>query len=90
MNCLRGEFRHERRLTLFPDRHFPTQLVEEVFEEGHVVLRLLRFRYLDWRCRGNAFPRQKELTGKASRQAPRGGYGKQTGLAARAPPSNLN
>jgi len=39
---LTREFRHVRRVTLFPHRHFAPQLVEEVFEEDDVVLSRLR------------------------------------------------
>jgi hypothetical protein len=43
------------RLQLLDDWNLASQFVGEVFEEDHVVLRLLRFRCLDWYCRGDAF-----------------------------------
>jgi hypothetical protein len=36
------------RLQLLADRDLASQFVEEVFEEDHLVLRLLCFRSLDW------------------------------------------
>jgi hypothetical protein len=44
-----------RRVTLSPTRDFSLQLAREVFEEDHVVLRLLRFRRLRRHQRGDAF-----------------------------------
>jgi hypothetical protein len=35
-------------LQILDDWNLASQFVGEVFEEGHLVLRLLRFRCLDW------------------------------------------
>ena len=42
-------------------RHFSLQLVDEVFEEDHVVLRLLRFRRIHRHQRRDALPIQGEI-----------------------------
>jgi len=43
-----GDLQDSARLQLFADRNLAADFVKEVFEEGHLVLCLLRFRCLDW------------------------------------------
>ena len=61
-DLLTREFRHERRETLFRDRHFALQFIGEVFEEDHVVLWLLPFRCLDWHDRARTRHERRQST----------------------------
>jgi hypothetical protein len=53
-------------LQLFARGRFAPQLVEEVFEEDYVVLRLLRFHSLDRHQRSDAFVIRGKIIGSLS------------------------